>query len=217
MLGDKSMDKVSIVDYGIGNLLSVKRAFENQGADVSFASTPKDIQNAEKIVLPGVGAFKDGMAELRKRDLIESIQNYCIENRPFLGICLGMQMMLEKSEEFGVSQGLGIIPGRVVRIEDTEVDGTFQKVPHVGWNELHYNMKETKNTILKEIPEEEKMYFVHSYTVKPQEESYRLADTYYGGRRLSAVIQKGNCYGTQFHPEKSGVYGLKIIRNFLEL
>lgn len=210
------MKQVSIIDYGIGNVLSVKRAFENQGAQIEFVSTPEEIMQAEKLVLPGVGAFKDGIYELKKRNLIEAIQNYCDGSRPFLGICLGMQMMLEESGEFGVSQGLGIIPGKVVRIEDTTEAGEFQKVPHVGWNELRYT-RTTEDTILKGVPEGERMYFVHSYTARPKEESYRLADTYYGGRRLSAVIQKGKCYGTQFHPEKSGEWGLKILQNFMGL
>lgn len=208
------MKKVSVIDYGIGNLLSVKRAFENQGAEVEFVSSADEILAAERLVLPGVGAFKNGMEELQKRNLVNAIQEYCGENRLFLGICLGMQMMLEESEEFGVTPGLGIIPGKVVKIKDTAVDGTYQKVPHVGWNELHYT-KAVEGTILANIPEKEQMYFVHSYTAKPSEEQFRLADTYYGERKLSAVIQKGNCYGTQFHPEKSGMYGLEIIHNFL--
>lgn len=210
-----NMKQVSIIDYGIGNILSVKRAFEKEGSKVEFVSTEKEIMQAERIVLPGVGAFRDGMEELKKRNLVEVIQKYCAQNRPFLGICLGMQMMLEESEEFGVSQGLGIIPGKVVRIEDTEVTGSYQKVPHVGWNELCY-LRSTDNTILQSVPEKTRMYFVHSYKAMPQEE-FRLADTYYGGRRISAVIQRGNCFGTQFHPEKSGKLGLIIIKNFIEM
>lgn len=210
------MRKVSIIDYGIGNLLSVRRAFEKQGSEVELVSEPREIMLAKKLVLPGVGAFKDGMEELRKRNLITVIQEYCNENRPFLGICLGMQMMLEESEEFGLTQGLCIIPGKVVRIEDISIEGVYQKVPHVGWNELYYTGK-TEGTILKEIPGKCKMYFVHSFQAVPTEKQHRLADTYYGGRKLSAVIQKGNCYGTQFHPEKSGEIGLQVIRNFIDL
>lgn len=210
------MEKISIIDYGIGNILSVRRAFEKQGAEVELLSKPDEIMKAVKLVLPGVGAFKDGMEELRKRNLIAAIQRYCEENRFFLGICLGMQMMLEKSEEFGLTQGLGIIPGKVVRIEDISVKGAYQKVPHVGWNELFYP-NDVESTILDGIPEKSKVYFVHSYQAVPKEESHRLADTYYGERRLSAAIRKGNCYGTQFHPEKSGELGLQMIRNFMEL
>ncbi len=210
------MKSVSIVDYGIGNVLSVKRAFEYVGAEVLFADTAEKISKAERLVLPGVGAFRDGMSELYKRELVKPIQQYCAEDRPFLGICLGMQMMLDESEEFGISEGLGIIPGKVVKIEDTTVEGRYQKVPHIGWNKLEYK-ESVEDTILADIPEEQRMYFVHSYTAKPSEDKFRLADTYYGGRQISAVIKNGKCYGTQFHPEKSGEMGLKIISNFLNI
>lgn len=216
MSGDNVMRKISIIDYGMGNVLSVKRAFENQRAEVDFASSAVSIMSAEKLVLPGVGAFRDGMEELGKRELVEAIQKYCGENRPFLGICLGMQMMLEESDECGFTQGLGIIPGKVMRIEDTTAEGIYQKVPHVGWNELYYE-EETEGTILDKVPERSKVYFVHSYKAVPALDKYRLADTYYGNRMISAVIRKGNCYGTQFHPEKSGRFGLMIIKNFIEL
>lgn len=210
------MKKVSIIDYGIGNILSVKRAFENQGADVTVISTPEEVMSSERLVLPGVGAFKKGMVELQKRNLVETIQKYCAEDRPFLGICLGMQMMLDESEEFGLNRGLGIISGKVVKIEKTTIDGKYQKIPHVGWNELCF-ASDADHTILSEVDEGEMVYFVHSYMAQPKEERYRLADTYYGGRRLAAVIRKGNCYGTQFHPEKSGLVGLKIIHNFINI
>mgnify|MGYP003290490569 FL=1 len=210
------MKSISIVDYGIGNVLSVKRAFEYVGVEVEFADTAEKIKKAERLVLPGVGAFCDGMAELERRGLVSVIQEYCANDRPFLGICLGMQMMLEESEEFGISKGLGIIPGKVIRIEDTTIEGEYQKIPHVGWNELFYK-QDVANTVLDGIPEKERMYFVHSYTAKPSNDSFRLADTYYGGRQISAVIRKGKCYGTQFHPEKSGKVGEQIIKNFIEI
>ena len=132
------MKSISIVDYGIGNVLSVKRAFEHVGVEVEFADTAEKIRKAERLVLPGVGAFCDGMTELERRGLVSVIQEYCANDRPFLGICLGMQMMLEESEEFGISKGLGIIPGKVIRIEDITIEGESQKIPHVGWNELFY-------------------------------------------------------------------------------
>jgi glutamine amidotransferase len=210
------MKQVSIIDYGIGNILSVKRAFENQNIDVKYVYTAEEILNAEYLVLPGVGAFKDGMRQLENRNITMAIRKYCEDNRPFLGICLGMQMMLDESEEFGITRGLGIIPGKVVRIEPMDLEGRYQKIPQVGWNKLIYRSRTTA-TILEEIPEKTEVYFVHSYMAIPYEDDVRLADTSYGGHLISAVIQKGNCYGTQFHPEKSGKVGLKIIRNFLRI
>lgn len=209
------MSKVSIINYGIGNILSVERAFKKVGADVEYVTQKGEIEKAEHLVLPGVGAFKNGMTELKKRDLVQAIQSYCTENRPFLGICLGMQMMLDESEEFGHSKGLGIISGRVVRIPDIDQYKNSLKVPHVGWNILNCTSSTEvwNNTILNGICPSEEVYFVHSYAACLSEE-YRLADTYYGGNKLAAVIKKGNCYGTQFHPEKSGKVGLKIIYNF---
>jgi len=212
------MSKVSIINYGIGNILSVERAFKKVGADVEYVTQREEIEKAEHLVLPGVGAFRNGMAELEKRNLVQAIRCYCEEDRPFLGICLGMQMMLDESEEFGLSEGLGIIPGRVVRIPDTDQYKNSLKVPHVGWNILSCtdNMKVWNNTILSGISSDSQFYFVHSYMACPPEE-YRFADTYYGGNRISAVIRKGNCYGTQFHPEKSGEVGLSIIDKFAKL
>ena len=210
------MKCVSIIDYGVGNILSVGRAFESQGIRTKLISTPEEIWKAEKLVLPGVGAFANGMAELNSRDLVHSIQEYCAENRPFLGICLGMQLMLGESEEFGQTYGLGIVPGKVVGIEGLTITGERQKVPHVGWNGLYYKDM-LENSILQNIAEGSKVYFVHSFHVVPDDERDELACTYYGGRKLIAVIKKGNCYGTQFHPEKSGKIGLKIIRNFVAI
>ncbi len=210
------MKQVSIIDYGIGNILSVRRAFENQCVKVKYVVSEEGIDQSEYLVLPGVGAFKNGMKELEDRNLINAIQRYCQENRPFLGICLGMQMMLDESEEFGKTSGLGIIPGKVVRMKDKDMDGIYQKVPQVGWNRLKMQ-KNTDGTILDGIMEGTEMYFVHSYTAVPAENKYRLADVDYGGWRISAVIQKGNCYGTQFHPEKSGKRGLEIINNFINI
>jgi glutamine amidotransferase len=211
------MKEVSIIDYGLGNILSVQRAFEHQGARTRIISEKQEITDAEYLVLHGVGAFKEGMRQLEERDYVEAIRSYCEENRPFLGICLGMQMMLEESEEFGNTKGLGIIPGSVKRIPDHSVEGEFQKVPHVGWNRLCRANENTswEHTVLEGIAEGERMYFVHSFTGYPAKEEHRLADAYYGGQRLAAVIRKGNCYGTQFHPEKSGESGLRLIANFL--
>ncbi|WP_010681159.1 imidazole glycerol phosphate synthase subunit HisH [Acetivibrio cellulolyticus] len=214
------MRKVTIIDYGLCNILSVKRAFEYCGADVSVVDEPDGIFGASYLVLPGVGAFADGMEGLKSKRLIDPIMEFCLKDRPFMGICLGMQMMMEQSEEFGLHSGLGIIKGKVIRIPEMDIDGEYQKVPHIGWNTLEppkgKNIDWWKDSILDGIQINERTYFVHSYTAWIENSENRLADTYYGGRLISAVIRKGNIYGCQFHPEKSGEVGLRIINNFLK-
>lgn len=212
------MVKITLVDYGIGNILSVQRAFEYCGAQVMTTDDPQTIKNADFLVLPGVGAFADGMRGLSERGLIMAILEFVSKERPFLGICLGMQMMLGESEEFGLHEGLGLIPGRVVRIPDHDVHGLRQKIPHIGWNSLVLpREKENWNgTILEGIEMGETVYFVHSFTAVPISAANRLADTNYNGQLISAAIQSGYLYGCQFHPEKSGVTGLKIINNFIK-
>lgn len=213
------MVKITLVDYGIGNILSVQRAFEYCGAQVMTTDDPQTIKNADFLVLPGVGAFADGMRGLSERGLNEAILEFVSKERPFLGICLGMQMMMGESEEFGVHEGLGLIPGRVVRIPDQDVHGIRQKIPHIGWNSLVLPGEKAnwKGTILEGIEIGETVYFVHSFTAVPINPTNRLADAYYNGQLISAAIQSGYLYGCQFHPEKSGVTGLKIINNFLNI
>jgi glutamine amidotransferase len=160
------------------------------------------------------------MRRLKERDLISAIQDYAGIGRPILGICLGMQMLLDESEEFGTSKGLGLISGRVVAIPSTDVNGQAQKIPHIGWNELvnpNHSATGWENSILRGIPPGESMYFVHSFNAWPADSKNRLADCYYGGVRISAAIRSGTVYGCQFHPEKSGERGLQIIRNFLSI
>ena len=212
------MSRVTIIDYGIGNLLSVQRACVYWGAEVDFTDSPGDIDRAEYLILPGVGAFADGMAGLRERGLIEPIRKYAAQNRPFMGICLGMQMMLEVGEEFGKHEGLGLIPGIVTKIPDTGLDGQAHKIPHIGWNSLSLpQYSEWDKTILHGIIPGSAAYFVHSYTAMPTQDSNRLADCDYNGRVISAAIRSGNLYGCQFHPEKSGPIGLKIMKKFLNI
>ena len=213
------MSRVTIIDYGIGNLLSVRRACVYWGAEVEFTYSPGDIDRAEHLILPGVGAFADGMAGLRERRLIEPIRKYAAKNRPFLGICLGMQMMLEIGEEFGRHEGLGLIPGIVTKIPDTGLDGQAHKIPHIGWNALVLPAmcSDWDKTILQGVVPGSAAYFVHSFTAMPANDANCLADCDYNGRVISAAIRSGNLYGCQFHPEKSGTVGLKIIKRFLEL
>jgi len=212
--------KVALIDYDMGNLFSVRQALEACGADVALVDSPRQISGADLLVLPGVGAFKDGMRALKERDLIGAIQDHAGTGRPMLGICLGMQMLLDESEEFGTSKGLGLISGRVVAIPPTDINGQAHRIPHIGWNELINPGKfphEWDDSILRGVPPRESMYFVHSFNAVPVNPENRLADCYYGGVRISAAIRDGMVYGCQFHPEKSGQRGLQIIRNFLSI
>lgn len=213
------MKKVTLIDYGIGNLLSVANAFRHFDAEVELVSEASKIENAELLVLPGVGAFRDGMKGLQERGLVEPIREFCNKQKPFLGICLGMQMMLDESEEFGSHQGLGIIPGKVRAIPNTDVNGDVHKIPHIGWNELLPTEQggSWDDSILAGTEPGESVYFVHSFMADPTNPSHRLSDTSYGGHKITATLRSGSLYGCQFHPEKSGKVGLKIIQNFLNL
>lgn len=213
------MSSVVVIDYGVGNLFSVRRALEYCGAEVTLTSDPRAILSASRLVLPGVGAFADGMRGLAEHGLISAIQAYANSGRPFLGICLGMQMLATASEEFGEHAGLGIVPGRVTAIPRTGIDGTPHKIPHIGWTELAQPERAADwgNTILADLEPGASVYLVHSYAVTPENDSHRLADCFYNGRRISAAIRKGNVYGCQFHPEKSGEAGLRILDRFCRL
>lgn len=210
--------KVVIVDYGIGNLYSVARAFESCGANVTLTASHEHIESADRIVLPGVGAFEDGMKGMAQRGQIEPVKRYVASGRPFLGICVGMQLLMEVGEEFGEHAGLGIIPGRCKAIPATRADGRPHRVPHIGWNALIAPPgADWSSGLLAGLPENPAVYFVHSYAPVPAEEQHRLADCDYDGRRISAVVRAGNVHGCQFHPEKSGPNGLRIVANFLQL
>lgn len=208
--------KVVIVDYGIGNLLSVQRAVEHCGAEAIISSEPGVIAKSDRVILPGVGAFANGMKALETLGLVEVIKAIAAGGIPLLGICLGMQLLLDESEEHGVTKGLGIIPGRVVPVHNLSPDGAPLKIPHIGWNSLVVADSGTWNeTILKNVTAGDAVYFVHSFMAEPRDPSMRIADCLYGGNRISAVIGIENVIGCQFHPEKSQSIGLKILANFL--
>lgn len=209
--------KVSIINYGLSNLLSVQRAAEFCGAEVEFVQTPEGVLAAQRLILPGVGAFEDGMNGLAKLGLVDPIRQKAAGGTPLLGICLGMQMLFDESDEFGVHQGLGLIPGRVERIPALDIDGAPQRVPNIGWRALLPAHGSFAGTVLADVPERGECYFVHSYEAKPQSDADRLANTPYGGRLICAAAQNGSVIGTQFHPEKSGPVGLSILKAFLEL
>lgn len=206
------MHKITVINYEVNNLFSVCRAFESIGVSVTIATDAASVSSADRLVLPGVGSFMNGMERLRKLDLIEPIQEYARSGRPLLGFCLGLQLLAAESEEFGRHRGLGIIDGKVVRLPQSE----NYKIPHIGWNSV-YPFNENANwdsSILHGIPPESDVYFVHSYFVKMQNDAHILAATSYSGIRFPSVIAMNNIYGCQFHPEKSGSTGLAIVRNF---
>ncbi len=199
---------IAVVDYGMGNLRSVSKALEALGGSVCVTADPFKIKQCSKLVLPGVGAFGDASAELQKRWLWESIRTHLRMDKPFLGICLGLQLLMEASEENPGAQGLGLFKGRVVRFRSRGV-----KIPHMGWNQVAFD---AKHPLFKDVPQDSSFYFVHSYYAAPQETSAVLGKTSYGQETFAAVIGKGNVFSTQFHPEKSQEAGLQILKNFLE-
>jgi glutamine amidotransferase len=211
--------KIVVVDYGIGNLFSVRRAVEYCGAcSVSVTSVDKEILSADKLILPGVGAFGDGMSGLRERELVEPIIEFAKSGKQILGICLGMQLLLSVSEEFGEHQGLNLIPGRVVPIpKKIDENGAIRKIPFIGWTKLSqpYDVNMEKSH-LNGLGSNDSIYLVHSYHVEPESQKYILATYDYSGFSVTAAIFKENIVGYQFHPEKSGPVGLKILNNFIE-
>jgi glutamine amidotransferase len=206
--------KIVLIDYGVGNLLSVQRGLEHCGAEVLLTADPDVVLKAERVVLPGVGAFANAMQALIERNLVAPLQQITRQGTPLLGICLGMQLLLEESEEFGLTPGLGVVPGRVCAIPQHTTANVLQKIPHIGWNGLLQAKNQWQSTLLADTREGDAAYFVHSYMAVPDDPAHRLADCVYGGHRIPAVIAKDRTTGCQFHPEKSGEVGLTILRRF---
>ncbi|MEK7084724.1 MAG: imidazole glycerol phosphate synthase subunit HisH [Patescibacteria group bacterium] len=206
---------VIIIDYGFGNLHSLVKALLRLGAHPSLTERPEDVATADAVFLPGVGAFGQGMAELSRRGFVSPLKEYASSGKPLFGICLGMQFLFEYSEEFGKHQGLGLLRGGVKRIVPQEKQC---KIPHIGWNELLMptGRHSWDGTILHGLHEHEQAYFVHSYAAHPSDAGDAVANTEYCGAVFASVVEKGNVAGTQFHPEKSGEAGLRILKNCLE-
>ncbi len=205
---------IAIIDYGMGNLRSVQKGFEKVGYEAVVTADPKVLLEAERIVLPGVGAFRDCIRNLETGGFVEPILRVIREGRPFLGICLGLQLLLTQSEEFGCHKGLDIIPGRVLRFPEGMVEGgEALKVPHMGWNQLSFKRRPAA---LRELDEGTNVYFVHSYYVKPDDEGV-VATTTTHGIEFCSSIWKDNIVATQFHPEKSQDQGLAILREFARM
>ena len=209
--------KISLVDYGLCNLYNVSNALEHVGANVSIIDKPEQIIKASHIILPGVGAFKNGMRGLSLRGLADPIKEHIEKKRPFLGICLGMQMMLSKSYEFGEINGLDLIAGNVVKIPNTNSKNEHHKIPHIGWNKIMLSNAGKNNELLNSQGQKSSMYFVHSYKAECNNDENILATTSYNDVSIAAVINKDNAYGCQFHPEKSGKYGLELLERFVKL
>ncbi|GBR77519.1 imidazole glycerol phosphate synthase subunit H [Candidatus Termititenax dinenymphae] len=202
--------KTVIIDYGMGNLRSVQKAVESLGYAAEISSDPQIVTEADKLILPGVGAFPQAMENLQKKDLLPAIK--AALDRPFLGICLGMQLLLSSSEEFGLTDGLNALPGRVEYFRKSVNFPADLPVPHIGWNDV----RQKKDTLFKGLPETFTAYFVHSYYAVPDAASVVSGVTDYGIDFCSA-LEKDNIFGVQFHPEKSGENGLQILKNFLEI
>ncbi len=209
------MKSIAIIDYGVGNLYSVEKALRCFTDEVIITEEAKDIANAGALVLPGVGSFEAGMHGLKIRNLIEPVQQFARSGKPLLGICLGAQILLSKGYEFGEFDGLGLIPGKVVKFPTLPAEA---KIPHIGWNQITKAPASNWNaSLLHDIPEQSHTYFVHSYVLVPDDPTHQFTLTTYGGYEFCSAVRKDNVYGTQFHPEKSGEVGLKIIENFIKL
>ncbi len=200
---------IKIVDYGMGNLRSVQKAFEKLGAEAAICANPAELAGAEKLVLPGVGAFRDAIHELRRTALDNPVRDHIAAGRPFFGICLGLQLLFDVSYEDGAWEGLGIIPGKVVRFTDQP----DLKIPHMGWNTLEIA---GSHRLFEGIANGSSVYFVHSYYVVPKDESLIAARSEHG-TVFTAAIARDNLFATQFHPEKSQAVGLKLLSNFAKL
>lgn len=204
---------IAIVDYGVGNLFSLKSSFNYLGADVTVTSDHQVIEKSEKIVLPGVGAFADASEKLNSSGLADVVRRQASKSKPLLGICLGMQLLFERSYEFGEHNGLGLIKGNIKPIKAV-INENF-KVPHIGWNSLIFTEKAKTNKLFKYIKQNDFVYFVHSYFASDCDQSI-LATVEYS-TNLTAAVARDNIYGTQFHPEKSGEVGINILKAFCEI
>ncbi len=209
------MKKVTIVDYGLGNLASVVRALDYLGAKSEIVGEPDPISNAGHIILPGVGAFGFAMQNLCRRGLVEPLRHHAERGRPILGICLGMQLLFEESNEGGKHYGLGLIPGRVLKLQGSRANPV--KIPHAGWSSLKDAGRDWSDTILSGLNPGDALYFLHSFYAQPIHKRNILATSSYGDINFCSIIEHGSVLGCQGHPEKSSHTGLRLIKNFLNM
>ena len=201
---------IAIIDYGVGNLRSVEKAFSSQAVPAVVSSDERVLRRAERLVLPGVGAFATCMQGLRERGFDELVIEAAGAGKPILGVCVGLQMLFDEGHEFGVHRGLGLLPGRVVRFPEGV------RVPHVGWNQVAVHPGRRDHPVFRDLPDQSFFYFVHSYYAEPGEQAYVLGETEYDSR-FASVCGRGSVVGVQFHPEKSQAAGLRLLKNFAEM
>ena len=206
---------IAVIDYGVGNLFSLLSSLNYVGLHTKLTNDIEEIKNANGIILPGVGAFRDAIGNLEKYGLKETLINEARKGKPFLGICLGMQMLFEKSYEYGEYEGLGLINGTVEEIKKYIPENSDLKIPHMGWNSLIINERFKDDKILKDVDNNEYVYYVHSYFAKTDTKNIVTYSEY--GTKISGIVKNENVYGMQFHPEKSGDTGLKLLKNWGEL
>ena len=206
---------IAVIDYGVGNLFSLLSSLNYVGLDTKLTNNIEEIKNAEGIILPGVGAFRDAIGNLEKYGLKETLISEAKKRKPFLGICLGMQMLFEKSYEYGEYEGLGLINGTVEEIKKYIPENSDLKIPHMGWNSLIINERFKDDKILKDVDNNEYVYYVHSYFAKTDMKNIVAYSEY--GTKIPGIVKNENVYGMQFHPEKSGDTGLKLLKNWGEL
>lgn len=209
----KTNPTIAIVDYGLSNLFSIAKALRRFAANTVITDELSVIESADAVVLPGVGSFEEGMKGLQTRGLVSGLKTFAASGKPFLGICLGAQLLLSRGQEFGTFDGLEIIAGDVVKFPELK----NAKVPHMGWNAITPGSGSWAGTILDGISPGATMYFVHSYILQPEGPENVFAVTEHGGMEFCSVVRKNNIYGCQFHPEKSGAEGLRLINNFINL
>ena len=202
--------KIVIIDYGLGNIKSIYDAFSKYHESVVISKSLKTIKSASSIILPGVGSFARAMHLINKLNLEQVINDHVKQNKPLLGICLGMQLLFENSEEFGLNNGLSLIPGKVIKLKSNN----NEKLPNIGWRQLNNKIS---SSFLKSINKSDEFYFLHTFYCKPKRKSHILAETNFGKFKFTSIVNYKNIYGCQFHPEKSGKAGLKIIENFIRI
>lgn len=214
---------VTIVDYDLGNLFSIQQACKKVGLNAIVTCLPEEISVSSAVILAGVGAFGKAMATLASKGLVDVLRNYARSGRPIMGICLGMQLLMSRSEEFGNHLGLDIVKGQVLQLKTSVCEERFLKIPHIDWNNIYWrqdgpdSVDSWKGTLLEEIPNNARMYFVHSYFVEPEDRGIVISSTRYGNNEFCSSLHHDNIWAFQFHPECSGHYGLKIYENLAKI